>query len=129
MGIGPFMHFEGEALRAILRRQVEPVTIIDHTGKEHHGNDARTLAGTILDNMAGVGNKRRVRFVKPTDAAIVAMRRAHADMREVMRHDPRPEHVHRNPQERGAKIWVAQFVNARSGQAGGLRKLMRPRGR
>lgn len=123
------MHFEGEALRAILRRQVEPVTIIDVTGKEQHGKDARTLANTILDNVAGVGNKRRVRFIKPTDAALVALRDSHANMRDVMRHDPRPEHVHRNRQERGAKTWVAQFVNARSGQAGGIRHPMWPRGR
>jgi hypothetical protein len=122
------MLYNSEDARAILRVQKYPVCVVDVMGRSRSmsGPEAAAL---VLDDVVGYGHRRRIKELRPSEHAVERARHARADLREVMLHDPRPEHVQRTPQERGAKTWVTQFVNARSGQAGGLRRSMRPRGR
>lgn len=122
------MHFSSDAARVILRHQKHPVFVIDVMGRSTLMSGAEAAA-TVLDDTVAYGHRQRIKVVKPSAAAIERARKARTDIREVMSSDPRLEHVQKMPQARGGKTWVAQHVNARSGQAGGLQRPMRPRGR
>lgn len=122
------MLFNSKDARAILRVQQHPVCVIDVMGRGRwmSGPEAAAL---VLDDVVGYGHRRRIKELRPSEHAVERARHARADLREVMEYDPRPEHVQRKHQACDSKTWVTQYVNARSGQAGGLLHPMRPRGR
>jgi len=120
------MQFDGALLRAILQRQTEPVVVLDVTGRKNT-IAAKDAVVALLDDTLGVGNRRRIRYVKPSDAAIASARRRTRDIKDLLHHDPRPEHVQRNTQNRGAKTWRPQPTRARTGEGGGVVTLFRHR--
>lgn len=122
------MQFEGATLHGILLHQAEPVLVIDATGR------TCTMPGPVAarmlgDDMVGVGNRRRIRFVKPCDITVANARQRKSDVKAVVQqhvveHDSRLDPVHRNPQGRGAKLWQPQHTRARTGQGGGIVRLL-----
>lgn len=121
------MQFEGAMLHGILLRQSEPVLVIDVNGAKRTMS-APVAARMLADDMVGVGNRRRIRFVKPCDGTLANARQQKAEVKvivqqHVVEHDPRLTRVHRNPQNRGAKTWRPQPRRARTGQGGRVLKV------
>jgi hypothetical protein len=121
------MQFDGTTLHGILLHQAEPVLVIDATGRTCT-MPGPAAARMLADDMVGVGNRRRIRFVKPCDSTVANARRRRADVKAVVQqhvveHDSRLDPVHRNTQSRGAKLWVPQPTRARTGQGGRIVKL------
>jgi len=122
------MQFEGTALHRILLHQAGPVLVIDVTGGSHT-MPGPVAARMLADDMVGVGNRRRIRFVKPCDTTMADARQRNADVKAVVQqhvveHDSRLDPVHRNPQGRGAKLWKPQPKRARTGQGGRIVRLL-----
>ncbi len=115
------MEFWREALRTVLREQAEPVGVFDANGKKKRNVSAEYAAKHYAtDEFVGVGNRRRIRFIKPV-TLVHKPAITRAELIRIMNDDPRGPVVHRNRQGRGAKRWVGQPARARTGAAGKAR--------
>ena len=63
------MQFDGDVLLTILKSQTEPVEVYDSGGFLRGDLAAVTAAGMSLGAYVGVGNRRRIRYLRPLKAA------------------------------------------------------------
>jgi hypothetical protein len=63
------MQFDGEELRQILKRQTEGVEVYDAAGFARGELAAALAARMALSAYVGVGNRRRIRYLRPLKGA------------------------------------------------------------
>ena len=120
------MEFWRESLRAVLREQVELVGVLDATGKKVREVSALFAAEHYGDNYIGVGNRRRIRFIKPVNTVRVPPMIGE-QIRDAILGDPRMKRhrVQKNMKTvwREGHTWPTQQSRARTGQGGRLKTI------
>jgi hypothetical protein len=107
------MRFEGERLQQILRWQHEFVIVLDDKGIEAGRSRPGKACELALMGYFGIGSKRRIRYVRPAEAALA---RESGDIRRSDR-TWRPQLPIAVAAGKGLN-WVARFDQAKGGRSG-----------
>ena len=123
------MRYTGSELQMILRRQRDPVEILDENGRRQVVYQDPRRAADLLSRgiYYGVGNAKRIRYIRLESASIAsAPWGADLDLGEIAQKPP-PRRGPR-PMEKDRLHWAPRPEKAKTGTVGGIRRVWMKRG-
>jgi len=118
------MRYTGSELQMILRRQRDPVEILDENGRRQVVYQDPRRAADLLSRgiYYGVGNAKRIRYIRLESASIAsAPWGADLDLGEIA-HKPPPRRGPRTT-DKDRLCWEPRPEKAKTGTVGGLRRV------